>query len=357
MPPRKRKSWLPENVTAYRDRHGRTRYRYRKTGQKDYHFKAEPGTPEFLAELAQARAAAPAGRAVDPGSMDDLARRLYASPRWLRMQGNSQYTYRRIIDRYLARTDRKGRRYGTYPAKLATTGVLDRHIGELAATPAAANNLRKALKKLFDYAVKLGWMNTNPAALTDSFRQGPGFHTWTDEEIDRFRAHWQYGTMARLTFELALNTAARRCNLATLERDNLVGGRWIVAHAKGNEETSVPLTPEAKQAIEALPAAPIRWFITSTKGTPYTTESLGNAFRKWARAANCPTQLHGIRKGRSRQLAESGATEAQGRAITGHKKNETFAHYAAKANRARLADAAMAKLIGEPDLANPEKSE
>jgi hypothetical protein len=85
-------------------------------------------------------------------------------------------------------------------------------------------------------------------------------------------------------------------------------------------------------------------------------EVLGNRFRKWATEAKCPTGLHGIRKGVSRRLAESGATDAQGRAITGHKRNKTFAHYAEKADRRITADAAMAKMIGEPDLANPEKT-
>ena len=106
-----------------------------------------------------------------------------------------------------------------------------------------------------------------------------------------------------------------------------------------------------------MPAAPIRHFIISEWGRSYTTESLGNRFRKWATEAGCPGSLHGIRKGVSRQMAESGATSLEGRAVTGHKTDKTFAHYAAKANRKTLADAAMAKMIGEPDLANPEKTE
>lgn len=351
-----KRRWLPQNVTEWTDRHGKVRYRFRKTGLPVWHFKAAPGTPEFLAELDQARAAAPAGisRGWPSGSMDDLAHRMFASPRWLGMQPSSQYTYRRIIERYLDRTTKKGARYGGFPARTATVSGLERHIAELADTPAAANNLRKALKQLFRYAIKLGWMGSNPAALTDGFKSGPGWHTWTNVEIERFRAYWPNGTMARLTFELAMNTAARRCNLAALERDHLVNGRWEVAHVKGNDETSVAITAEARAAIEALPAAPIRFFITSHLGKPYTVESLGNRFRKWARDAGCPTQLHGIRKGVSRQLAESGATSLQGRAITGHKKDETFAKYAAKANRKTLADSAMAHLIGKPNLANPQ---
>jgi len=287
--------------------------------------------------------------------MDDLAAHLFRSTKWVGMKASSQYTYRRIIERYLERTDSKGRRYGTYPAKKATVTGIERHVAELAATPASANNLLKALKRMFAYAIKLGWMEFNPAEHADGFKNGPGWHTWTDEEIERFREFWPNGTMARLTFELALNTAARRCNLAELERDHLVNGRWEIAHAKAGDETSVPLTAEARAAIDALPAAPIRFFITSGAGRPYTVESLGNRFRKWAKEAACPTTIHGIRKGMSRQLAESGASDAQGSAVTGHKRDRTFAHYRAKADRKRLADAAMTKLIGEPDLANRDE--
>lgn len=353
----KRKKWLPDNVTAYRDRHGKRRYRFRKTGLPTYHFKSEPGTEAFREELKLAQGGSLFRDRATPYSMDDLASRLFRSPRWLDMKPSSQNTYRRIIERYLASPGTSGMRRGEYPAKSVTVGGLEKQIAAMKDTPAAANNLRKALKMMFKYAVKLGWMETNPAALTDGFGQGKGWHTWTDEEIDRYRAHWPYGTMARLTIELAINTAARRCNLAELERDNLANGRWVVEHVKDNDETDVQITAEARKAIDALPAAPIRYFITGAHGKPYTIESLGNRFRKWARAAGCPGPLHGIRKGVSRQLAEAGVTPLEGRAITGHKTDRTFAHYAAKADRKRLADAAQAKLIGEPNWRTAENNE
>lgn len=352
-----RKRWLPANVTEFTDRHGKRRYRFRKRGLPVYSFQAEPGTPEFMEEYYKAlQARGEIGSTVTPYSMDDLAQRMFRSPKWLGSKPSTQYTYRRIIERYLDRTNRQGRRYGTYPAKKVNVGGLEAHIAELKDTPGSANNLRKALKRMFNYAIKLGWIETNPAALTDGFKSGPGFHTWTDEEFAKYRAHHKYGTMARLVLELAINTAARRCNLVEIERDHLKNGRWEIAHAKGNEETSVPITAEAKLAIDSLPAAPIRYYITNAYGRPFTVESLGNRFRQWAREAGCNGSLHGVRKGVSRQLAESGATEAQGRAITGHKKNETFAHYAAKANRRRLADDALAKLVGKPELANHQET-
>ncbi len=354
MPRRKRERWLPDGVTSYKDRHGKKRYRYRKTGQPTYHFKAEPGTPEFLAELHEAERAALPGRKYAEYSMDDLAQRYMATPRFRAMADGSQYTYRRIIERYLDAKDKRGRRLGTYPAKMATAPGLDKHIAMF--KQGVAGNLRKALKMMFAHAKKLKWISDNPALDTEPVKpvSRDGWHTWTDAEIEKYRAYWPYGTMARLAFELALDTAARRCNLATLERDHLVNGRWEIQHAKDNEDTSVRISTEARAAIDALPAAPIRYFITSARGTPYTIEGLGNRFNKWAKEAGCPTNIHGLRKARSRILAESGATTLEGRAITGHKKDATFEKYAAKADRRRLADRATALPIGEPHLANPQ---
>lgn len=63
----------------------------------------------------------------------------------------------------------------------------------------------------------------------------------------------------------------------------------------------------------------------------------------------------GLRKSTNRRLAESGTTPLQGRAVTSHKTGREFACYAESANRRTIADAAHAKLIGEPNLANLEK--
>jgi hypothetical protein len=53
-----RRKWLPDNVTSYKDRHGKTRYRFRKTGLPVYHFRNPPGTEGFREEYRQACEAA-----------------------------------------------------------------------------------------------------------------------------------------------------------------------------------------------------------------------------------------------------------------------------------------------------------
>lgn len=352
-------SSLPPHVYAVKDRHGKTRYRFVRKGWQSAYLPGAPGTAQFHAAYAEKLSGGPREASpvkslakVEPKSLDDLVARMKAGTKWQKKAPRTRLVQGRILERFCDRLDKKGRRYGTRPVERVTVGWLDKIFASMAETPAAANVLRKVLSSLMDYAVKLEWRSDNPARLTDSFEENKeGHHTWTDAEIEQYRAKHQLGTMARLTLELALNTAARRCNVATLTRDDIMGGRIIVDHAKGNHEASVPMLATTKQALEALPAAPIKHLVVTQFGKPFTVAGLGNRMRKWCDDAGLPhCSMHGLRKAISRIMAETGATDAEGQSVTGHKKAETFAHYRAKANRSRLSDAAFSNLASSPSF-------
>lgn len=357
-----RRSWLPDGVTEYADRHGKPRYRFRKAGYEHYHFKSQPGTEEFRVEYAAALEAKTVkalitAKPIIKNSIDDLCVRYYQSPAWKKMAANSQATYRGIIERFRDRRKESGKRYGDLPAAGMTTAHIDDLLGSMSDTPAAANNLRKVLKRLFRIAVKAGIRQDNPVVETDTYKPGKGFHTWTEEEIEQYRDHWPVGTMARAALEIALNTAARRCNVATLRRDQLIDGKFHIAHVKGNNPAIIECLDETREAIEALPIAGMEYFLLTSFGKPFSVAGFGNKVREWCDKAGLPhCTLHGLRKAMSRRLAESGATDAEGRAITGHKKNATFIYYAAKASSEILSSSALANLKNK-GLANRPKND
>src|SRR4051794_19591602 len=70
------------NVTSFKDRHGKLRWRFRKTGQPTHYFSHPPDTPGFAEELAACEAGerirAGAGRCI-PRSVNDLVSRYYQS--------------------------------------------------------------------------------------------------------------------------------------------------------------------------------------------------------------------------------------------------------------------------------------
>ena len=358
---------LPKGVYAVADRHGKTRHRFRRKGWTSAYLHGEPGSAEFHRAYAEIIERGPTEKTgvkspakVTIRSLDDLFAKHRATIKWQKKGARTRLVQGRILERFVDRQDQKGRRYGDRPTESVTVTWLERILAGMAETPAAANVLRKVLCGLMDTAIKLGWRTDNPARLTDTFQEGDGFRMWTEDDIAQFRAVHPLGSMARLTLELALNTASRRCNMATITRDDIVDGQIKVAHAKGNNEATIPLMPTTKAAIDALPATPIKYLVVTQFGKPFTVAGLGNRMRAWCDTAGLPQcAMHGLRKAVARRIAESGGTDAEGQAITGHKKAETFAYYRAKANRTKLASRAMSNLASEFDsqpLKNPEVS-
>ena len=333
-----RRRWLPENVTSYPDRHGRTRYRYRKTGQPTYHFRNDPGTPAFLEELAAAKAGImETPEKFAPFSYDALIASFYRTPKWQDMAASSQKTYRGIIERFRAKN-------GKVDVRHVKTATIDAKLATMVKTPAAANNLRKALARLHRHAIKQGWRTDNPVSATDAYASGKGHHTWTEAELAAFDARWPYGTKERLAKELLLNSALRRSDMLMVGKGHRKEGKLHLYHTKNDSGTVVPVGPDLTAALDAWDGGHMTYMVTKF-GKPYTSTGFYNWFKRACVKAGLPHCCpHGLRKAVSRRLAESGATSLQGRAVTGHKTDREFAYYAEQANREEMADEAMANL-------------
>ncbi|WP_420023901.1 tyrosine-type recombinase/integrase [Cereibacter azotoformans] len=185
--------------------------------------------------------------------------------------------------------------------------------------------------------------------LTEKLKTNPdGYHTWNEEEVERFLDRHGPGTKARLVILLALNTGMARQDLARVGRQHVKAGRIAYRRGKTSVAADLPILPELAVELEAALA---NWsdgqmlFITQDKRpVGYTPESLGNWFRDRCAEANVPGALHGLRKAGATRLAYAGATEWEIASYLAHKDTKTAAIYVKKANRARLADSGFAKL-------------
>lgn len=339
------KKWLPANVTAYRDRHGKTRYRFRKTGLPTYSFRNSPGTEAFREELHAARSAEPRAKEprFAPFTYDALIASFYETPKWVRMADSSKRTYRGIIERFRDRNGSKDvRRVNT----ASIDGLLAKRAAETKKAAAAAN-LRKVLNRLHRHAIKLGWRTDNPVTASDTVEtEGKGFHTWTEAEIAAFEREWPLGTRQRLAMALLLYTALRRSDMIRLGKQHRKGDRLKLYHGKNKSETDIPIIAPLAAALDALAHDHLTYLVTE-RGHPYAS---GNSFYNWFHRACVKAGIphcspHGLRKAMSRRLAESGATTLQGRAVTGHKTDREFASYAEQAEKAGMADGGMANLV------------
>jgi integrase len=335
---------LPKYASAFTDNRGKRRVRLRRTGYPTLYVEAPLDSPEFTVEynrwLENGKAVVGKDRHA-PGTFDDLISRFYQSKDWTALKKTTQVTYRGELERFRA----------TYGERHATT-IQARHIatllGKMSATPSAANNLKKRLGQLFDFAIVLGWRTDNPARPVKALRTPKGgFQTWQEEQIAAFEANYAVGTQARLLFDLALYTAQRRSDLTVMGPQHVEAGRIRVRQLKTDKTLLIPLHPALARSIAATPTGHLA-FITSNRGAPYTKESLGNWFRDRCDEADLQGfSLHGLRKAASRRMAEIGLSNQLIKAITGHVTDSEVSRYTRDAEQQRMADLAMESLASK----------
>jgi len=332
-----KRNGLPERVSAFPDRHGKRRYRYRK-GAFSYYFQSSFGTPEFQQEYDYCVSGQrpEIGEAkVIPGSMKALVSLYYRSPYFLDLADTTKNTYRIIIEKFLAE-------HGDKPAK----GIERKHIQAIMAKmsdrPQAANNLFKKLRILMRFAAEIGMREDNPCDHVRMYRKKTaGHHTWTEGEIATYEAKHPTGTKARLTFDLLLYTAQRRCDVVKMGRQHLKGSMIRVRQQKTGTYLWIPL----HQALLASLPKDNMTFIVTEHGTPFSAKGFGNRFRKWCDEAGLKhCSAHGLRKAAARRLAEAGCTPHEIASITGHKSLSEIEHYTRDVNQAQIAGIAEGKL-------------
>jgi integrase len=324
-------------VTRTVDRHGRTRWRFRRMGFTVYLHGAY-GSVEFRAEYEAALAGwrTPATASVS-GSLAWLIEQYLGSPRYRDLSQSRKRSIRGELD--WLRVQAGDLPYAHFRVRHVES-LMDRKTG-----PTAANTVKKNLSMLFNFAAKkLDFTGQNPARHADKRKVNrDGYHTWTEGEIDRFLALHGPGTKARLVALLALNTGMSRQDLARAGWQNVKDGRIAYRRGKTGVGADLPILPELASELDRLPRGTML-FLTHGMDLPYKPETLGNWFRDRCTEAGVPGALHGLRKAGATRLANAGATPDEIRAFLAHETNAQGSTYTKAANRAQLADSGMEKV-------------
>jgi integrase len=339
-------------VNSFRDRYGRLRHYFRKRGCKSVALPGLPGSYEFMAAYQAALAGLPdklseigAGR-TSPGTINALVVAYYNSTAWNTLQPDTRKSRRRFIERFRIQHGEK------------RVALLRRdHIEQMLAAiekQIAKRGWLKAIRPLLQSTVP-SMRKDDPTAGIASIKlpKSKGHHTWTDDEIEQYRAHWPLGTQQRLVMEFALETASRRGEVARLGPQHVKNGRIRIERTHGSADVDLPMTPELQAACDAMPKAHLTYIVTAY-GKPRSKYGLGNDFAKWATDAGLPSRcrLHGLKKGGMRRGAEAGMTTHELMAFSGHKTLTMVQHYTNDVDQKRLADSGMAKLRGQSKNAN-----
>jgi integrase len=340
---------LPKYVTAYYDRHGKERLRYRR-GLISRNLRGPYNSPDFRADLANAKADKPPAPRAPLGTVSELVARYYGSATFQKAGPTRQRVVRGILESFrndygadLVANFRFDHIEAILLAKAKKRQDGKREVGG----PVAAANLHKQLKRLFRYAEKVGMIATNPAALAEGVKAPKGgLHPWSEAEIAAYRSKHPLGTKARLALEIMLWTGLRLGDAAKFGRGHIKGGIVRYVQAKTDKELVLPAAPQMVAAIEAMPMTGIETFLVTDYGKPFSVDGLGNKVRQWCDEAGLPhCTAHGLRKALARRTADLGATQQQLKAVGTWSNDAEVATYVKGADQARLADTALAKVI------------
>jgi integrase len=335
-------------VNAFIDRHGKLRYYFRRPGSRSVKLPGLPGSIEFMdayqAALATVAPPPPSPKHVLCGSLADVTAGYFRSAAFANLSQSSQRHYRTALKPVL---EAHGHRLVRELPKTTARNVIEA-IG--ASHPGMANLTRAALSQVMTYAIATGVRTDDPFSRLPRYRLGT-HHTWTDAELAQFERRWSLGTRERLAFALLLYTGQRGGDVVKMTRNDIVKEYIRVSQDKARRGTTnelmIPIHPALARALKAGPVVGMQHLITDARGRPL--RRLTDLIERAAQAAGLPgrCKAHGLRKAALRRLAEAGGTTKEIAAVSGHRSLSEIERYTARADQARLAQSAVAKLPDE----------
>jgi integrase len=326
---------------GYIDCRGKPRWYLRRPGFKRVPLPVLPWSPEFMAAYEAAMVGGkvePGKSRIKPGSISDLITMYYQTAAFTRLSDATRQTYRGILERF--RAD-----YGEHPVSRLEDHHITAILDKKAATPAAANNLRRMLRSIMKLAKKRKMISVNPMTEVEPIRyKVKGLVRCRNQALYR-RLCNRHSRTPGAGADALRRAPPQRCDPA---RDGACD--WWVAclrQKKTGADIDIPILPQLAAAIAAMRSVPgLQLFLETQFGKSFTDTGFYNWFTDMARGAGVPKgrSPHGLRKACRRRLAEAGCPAHEIMSVSGHETLKEVERYTKAANRAQLADNAMAAL-------------
>src|SRR5262249_10395181 len=245
----------PTNVPACVDGpDGRAYYYLRRRGFPRKRLPGLPCSPSFMAAYEAAltgpRTAIGAGR-IKPGSVAAVVAEYLDSQQFFASKSAGTRRMRRgILERFRAA-------YGDRPFALLPPEWIEALLDSK--PPHAARSWLATLRSLCQFGVKRRYLRADPTRdIKLRAIKGDGFHTWMEDEIARYEAHYPIGTKPRLALALLLYTMQRRSDVIRMGRQHIrdtpEGPELYVKQRKTGKELLIPIHPELQAVLDATPS-------------------------------------------------------------------------------------------------------
>lgn len=342
-------------ASPYTDRHGRERWRYRRSG-KAWSLPHAPGHPAFEAAYIAAITGQPkpAGQihhmpgAAHPRSLRAAFRVVTASLEWKDLKPATKTQQISVAERFFAEHIAEGEplRFGDMPIDTLARRHIKAILLRWSATPHAARHIFKLIRKLIGAAIDEEWITADPTYRLKYRPKYKGWRAWTNAELAAFEARWPISSTPRLVYTVALLTGARRQDVVEMNWSDLdLGGLDLVPN-KTETPQWLPVIERLRETLDAVPRDGDRegdTILLTQYGNPFSGKALGMRMQRWTKAAGIVqgATMHGLRKTLGKLLAEHGATTRQIMAILGHKSMSQAELYTKEAEQKRLATDGM----------------
>jgi integrase len=333
-----RKPYLSHETT----RHGKLVWYFKRKGKR-VRLKGEYGSVDFNATYDQAltgSSSTPEAPKTRTGSLKWLVDQYKRSAAFAELAPGTRRARDNILKQVLAKN-------GDLPFGRMTKADIKAGIDKRAATPNAANNFLKTMSHLFKWAVEAEHVEISPVTGVSKVNvRSDGFHTWTVDQVEKYRAHHPIGTKPRLAIDILLFLGLRRGDAVVVGRQHLKDGVISLRTEKTGQWVYLPVFKQLLESIEATPTGDLA-FLTTERGKPFSSgASFGNWFAKQCTAAKLPAECraHGLRKAGATIAADEGATAHELMAMFGWSRLAMAEIYTKEADKKKLARGASERL-------------
>ena len=345
-------------LNLYRDRHGRWRAYYRRSGQR-IPIPGDIGSAEFIAAYQKTHSTFEAEGKPRPGigTFGHLLEKYYAAPEFRSLRDSTKEEYKRHLEPMRQKLGMIGLSGITKRVVLAYRDALQEQ-------PAKANSAVRVMRTLLGFGVSREMLPANPASGVKALKtDGDGWAPWPESALAQFGGNDTQKSAkgaSRIAFFLALYTGQRRADVLGMKWNDIVNGGINVKQDKTGAELWIPVHPALKAELDRArreiderverrlkkgrPTAIGLTIIQRANGAPLTDDGFGSIWNREQHRTECTYPFHGLRKNATARLFEAGCTPQQVQAITGHETLEMVQHYGKSANQKRLAKQAMDKL-------------
>jgi integrase len=347
------------------DRHGKVRWRLRRSGHKDVMLPGEPGTLEFDRAYGNAIAGRTAEVVQFPGSGNPRSlkaayRLLMQTEEWKSLEDKSKTRYQQTIERILDAPAVGKDTIGDGPVEDLKRAYIKEILSGFRDTPHMERIVLICLRKLIMVAIEEEWIEVDPTYGMKRSPKTDGHKAWTPEAMAKYEKFWKIGTPQRTAYALALWLGNRASDVIRLRWDHQtvkhVTVDGVVHEVEGFEfvqfkgrkrgkKMFLPMTTMLADELAPL-SRDTETVLVSERKHPYRDGSISTQFAKWCDKAKVDPgyTMHGLRKALGVKLAEADASTRQLMEMLGH-NNIAFAElYSREASQVRLAVQAMEKV-------------